>query len=294
MICTSSIKRLALALYHRQSAGALFMVLTAYFDESGTHGATSPATVVSGFLANSEQWAEFEHRFDGVCNKFGADRYHSRSLWGSKGCFEGWPLNKKGDFHHSITDIIKETLDVGFSASLSRDDYNKFYKSLNFPRKIRKDTEYGLCFRHCMYFASRYAVDVGDEVNFVLESGHKNSGDAVRVFEDFKYRMDGAHRGFIGVISFDGKESCAPLGAADMFAHNVFKMEDRGDVEEYVNEETYELGDDLASRLPKGNSDGSLRMIRCLITRKEIDLLVNIQMDQYKRRMEFGQRKTKI
>jgi hypothetical protein len=36
------------------------MVMTAYFDESGTHGAESPLVAVAGFIANLEQWSAYE------------------------------------------------------------------------------------------------------------------------------------------------------------------------------------------------------------------------------------------
>jgi hypothetical protein len=32
------------------------MVMTAYFDKSGTHGAESPVVTVAGFLARADQW----------------------------------------------------------------------------------------------------------------------------------------------------------------------------------------------------------------------------------------------
>jgi hypothetical protein len=36
------------------------MVMTAYFDESGTHGEESPVITIAGFIASADQWSSYE------------------------------------------------------------------------------------------------------------------------------------------------------------------------------------------------------------------------------------------
>jgi hypothetical protein len=45
------------------------MAMTAYFDESGTHGAESPVVLVAGFIASPEQWTLFERDLSLLLNE---------------------------------------------------------------------------------------------------------------------------------------------------------------------------------------------------------------------------------
>jgi hypothetical protein len=36
------------------------MVMTAYLDESGTHGEQSPIVTIAGFIATSAQWSSYQ------------------------------------------------------------------------------------------------------------------------------------------------------------------------------------------------------------------------------------------
>jgi hypothetical protein len=58
---------LYIALAHRWKPGRIFITLTAYFDESGTHGgdgsadhSTSPTLVMAGMMGTANQWMRFE------------------------------------------------------------------------------------------------------------------------------------------------------------------------------------------------------------------------------------------
>ena len=55
------IHELCIALEHRWKPGALFMLLTAYFDESDTHG-PAPTLIMAALLGNSRQWEIFGRR----------------------------------------------------------------------------------------------------------------------------------------------------------------------------------------------------------------------------------------
>jgi hypothetical protein len=59
---SSYVRELCIALAHRWEPERIFVILTAYLDESGTHG-DSPITVMAGVMANATQWARFEAEF---------------------------------------------------------------------------------------------------------------------------------------------------------------------------------------------------------------------------------------
>ena len=60
-------------------------------------------------------------------------------------------------------------------------------------------------------------------LNFVLELGHRNSADAVRLFAEFKNDLGPGDQAAIGTISFDYKKTCLPLAIADALVYSTFR-----------------------------------------------------------------------
>jgi hypothetical protein len=50
------------------------MVMTAYFDESGTHGAESPVVTVAGFIARADQWKRSPKMTEITANEIKGER----------------------------------------------------------------------------------------------------------------------------------------------------------------------------------------------------------------------------
>jgi hypothetical protein len=50
-------------------------MLSAYFDESGTHGG-SAAVAIAGYMATCEAWVEFEARWLAILSSFGLENFH--------------------------------------------------------------------------------------------------------------------------------------------------------------------------------------------------------------------------
>jgi hypothetical protein len=220
-----SIRTLALSLFRREYRDAPFMVMTAYFDESGTHGAESPVTIVAGFGATVAQWVGFEKLLTKLYKDFNINIYHAKDFRGTKNDFEDWDLDTKARFNSRLLRIIDMQLAFGAAALVKRADYQDHYRSRGFPRKARPDTEYGICFRaaatRSLLFIEQRARDW--PLNFVLELGHKNYSDAIRVFQDLKARPNLAPA--LGGISFVSKHDCPFLGIADQLAYNLFRNE---------------------------------------------------------------------
>ncbi len=101
------------------------------------------------------------------------------------------------------------------------------------PRKPRLDTAYGFCFRncatHCLTEAERRLGDHRKynqtKIHFVLESGHKHAGDAVRIFDEMKDALAKEGNNVMGAVTFASKGECAPLLMADFFAHTAWWMD---------------------------------------------------------------------
>jgi hypothetical protein len=51
------VRRLCVTLFHRWRPGRIFVILTSYYDEAGTHGG-SPVTVMAGVMATAKSMAQ--------------------------------------------------------------------------------------------------------------------------------------------------------------------------------------------------------------------------------------------
>jgi hypothetical protein len=92
---------------------------------------------------------------------------------------------------------------------------------------------YGLCFRWvAVWLTSLLEASLGAEkfeLNFRLESGHKNAGDVRRVFDQFK--KDEKTSAMFRSLSFHEKETFCGLQGADYVAHTTWLVENRQNVE---------------------------------------------------------------
>ena len=62
-------------------------------------------------------------------------------------------------------------------------------------------------------------------MHVVLESGHKNAGDAERVFHELKAELAATGSNLLATITFAGKEDSDPLMVADYLAHGTLMLE---------------------------------------------------------------------
>jgi hypothetical protein len=57
----------------------IFLMYTAYFDESGTHG-SSEALVIAGYVASNPQWQEFDYEWKKALEDAGVTHFHMRDF----------------------------------------------------------------------------------------------------------------------------------------------------------------------------------------------------------------------
>lgn len=214
---------LHLALAHRFEPGALYMAMTAYFDESGTHGANSPAIIVAGFGATVAQWNGCEKRLKKLFNDYAVRAFHAKEFRGTDGDFKGWDVGRKGKFLSRFLKIIDEQLAFAVSARMAPADYKQYYRENPFPRSVQPDTACGLGFRVALARSLRNYRDQPHDwpLNVVLELGHKNWQDAARTFKELK--NDPRFDRMLGTVSFATKVDCIFLGTADALAYALFR-----------------------------------------------------------------------
>lgn len=201
------------------------MILTAYFDESGTH-AGAEISGMAGFLGDARQWRKFEKRVTKLFKRFRVDVFHTIDVRRSDKDFDGWTVDRKIQFLDEFQHVINDTLESGVASFIRADDY-AYYKALSWPQGTRWDSKYGLLFRACLAqiidTVAEMEIRKEPRLRVILEDGHNNAGDALRIYNLARKRM-GQTRALEG-LSYDNKKSSLPLAAADLFAYTAWGQE---------------------------------------------------------------------
>jgi hypothetical protein len=229
---SDSIRELAEAFFYKKALRAPFMILTAYMDESGTHG-TSPVSVMAGYVADARQWRKFEKRTAKLFRRYHVDVCHAIDLKRGDGAFRGWSVDKKLSFIDELGHVKNETIELGLVCVLSNADYQEFYANLPRPRKVIKDSKYGILFRATLgglmqgiACVSRWqAINKNLRLHVVLEGGHANAADTLRLYAMCRSIFD--NRAFAG-MALKSKSDCLPLAACDMLAYGAYQVETDG------------------------------------------------------------------
>ena len=214
------------------------MIVTVYIDESGTHG--SGVTILGGWVGRLGQWATFDPKWVKLLKRNGLTYFHSRKMRGTKDEFRGWTRSRKFEFTQQAASLALKNLEFGFTISVVDDAYQDHYIAGHRPREIPLDSAYGLCFRYCLSLIPGFAKDAfGNrtlDINFILEAGHKNAGDALRIFDKVKHqRLPNEEEQkivkMLGTIAFDDKKKFPGLQVADVNAYSAFQHHTKGPLE---------------------------------------------------------------
>ena len=204
------------------------MILTAYFDESGTHGGSELA-IMAGFVADARQWQKYKKRAAKLFSRYRVVRFHCIEVRRGDGDFAGWSIDRKITFLDEFHHIVNETLERGFAAVLMADDY-AYYRAMDWPKGTRPDSQYGILFRAALSAVVDSAIEVprwrfaGEpRLKVVIEAGHRNTPDLGRLYHLFDERF-GGHNALSG-LTFENKDGNLPIAAADLLAYTIWRDE---------------------------------------------------------------------
>src|SRR6266481_415092 len=89
-------------------------ILTAYLDESGTHG-ESPIMVMAGYLGTAVQWARFEADWSVLLGRGGVTYVHAVDLFNRAAQFRSWKAEAINAFALELNQVIATHLELGFT-----------------------------------------------------------------------------------------------------------------------------------------------------------------------------------
>lgn len=179
---------------------------------------------MGGFLARVDQWQRFQRAFGTLKKKYDFNIFHTVKFKNRKDDFKGWPDSKIAEFMLDFRQITSFGLTDSVVISLDNKSFRENYKIE--PTKL--DSAYGLCFRNCLiYFlleAMKRKRNGGfPKLHVVIESGHRNVGDAKRIFSETKLEFGAI--GILQTLTIADKNRCDPLMIADFAAHSTLMLQ---------------------------------------------------------------------
>ena len=184
----------------------LFIMVLAYFDESGMHS-DSPNTVMAGFAGTQQQWEAFIPECQGILTKYNRTSLHMKKLR-FRHSTERQMLAELGPLP------LKHKLWL-FGSHVSMDDHRRIVEG-----KVEKrfSTPYMCVFQKCVYEAARLATRAKDAVilNFEENREHKTP------IEDMRELVNERRQHLIHDIRTVPKQHSPALQAADYLAFQLY------------------------------------------------------------------------
>ncbi len=188
----------------------LVIMLSAYFDESGT-AADSLVTCVAGYVFEPEQCVRFDAEWNDVLNAAGIKRFHMVECAQRTGEFRGRSNDECDAVARQLIGIIKRRARIGIVASISEADFEQGDPGWG----------YVFCLNWCLSGVAAWInsqQNFPSKISYFFEAGHNRQGLANKTMEDFQKRpllMDGAR---YHSHSFISKSDARPIQAADLLA----------------------------------------------------------------------------
>ena len=200
------------------------MCLTAYLDESGTHG-DSAAVSVAGYLSTPDRWVEFSREWTDVRERFHIPFFHMTDFANSAKQFAGWDEEMKRERLPLFLNVInKYTIaSVGFVLPRVAFDYLISHDTADYM-----GGPYGL-------LAAKVFMEVGTmmcltgvrgRVMYYYEDGAEGKGQVERLAHALQASPTNRERHRFLDLEFKDKVDFAPLQAADILAYELYRRVD--------------------------------------------------------------------
>jgi hypothetical protein len=268
------------------------MIVTAYIDESGTHG--GEFVIVGGVVSTVAKWNDFDRLWRKLLARHGVPYFHGVEFRNRRGVFA--KFNPASGVHliERINALIQRRAACGFSIRLDRADYREAWIAGPPIKGVQLDSQYGVCFRFILaLLPDLLSRSFGRDdlvVNIIMESGDKSigAGDAQRVLAQIKREVPEIGR-HLGTLTIGDKRRHPGLQAADAIAYNAFREEGSvagPDLAEFVDQGTLRDAKDIV--------DAKCPIFRCHATPEVLRSMRQGLEDWKAARREFGARTPRL
>lgn len=189
-------------------------MISAYFDESGTHD-SSQVFVVAGLISTPASWEHLTKEWQRALCDEGVQEFHATDCAVGAGEYDGWNRERRNAFYKRMTGIAAQWATGRTWTAVIMHDY----------RQILKDgLPYALGAMGCASRICRYSLGLGGKpfVPYVFEQGGRDSGEILKAFSELRER-EHSNLYHMGPLTIGTRSEFLPLQAADLHAYEVYK-----------------------------------------------------------------------
>lgn len=234
-LCAKSqleVGRLEHILSHREDCKRVHVAaLTAYFDDSGTHG-DSLTVVVAGFVSSPNQWRRFTREWTKASAEYGFSAFHFAEFLANNQHSEFDDTQKWNDKYRAIvlrklSSIAAQHSVHAFSASISRADYDELVKG-DFRHDVGEHFTFAV--RAVLGFIEQWRADQGikEPIEYIFSTMKGQPKKEIDGVFDGALKSDNPLHKFgigPGCHSFRDMRQILPLQAADLLAGCVYQRD---------------------------------------------------------------------
>jgi len=204
----------------------ILVMLTAYFDDSGTHD-DSNVVIIAGLSGNQHQWQAFENAWRAKLQspspgKPPLSRFHMYECHHAKGEFAGWSRTATEFLAHELGQIIIKNGIWAYGCAVLRKDWDANVAGV--IRQVLGDAE-GFCARQCLQMTLIWGSSfTGDSsIAFVFDNRPHRVWELEKLYALFKNEGErGNKRPKLTSVSVASSKQLLPLQGADLLAWEFY------------------------------------------------------------------------
>ena len=168
--------------------GVDWIIVFAYFDETGTHD-SAPDTVVAGYLFSKDGAKRFRQTFMETIypllppDKYGRRIYHSTKCIGGYEPYDTLSIDDREHIVDLMVDAIKNSVALGCVVGMEKQEYAKALANSPILRQLA-GSEYTVCLHRCIENMAAWVneKEIQGRIQYVFEAGCKHQQEANDIF----------------------------------------------------------------------------------------------------------------
>lgn len=238
------IRALVAGMNPRARAGRCFLMLQAFFDDSGT-GLDSPAFVFAGYAADHAKWESFSIEWDRVLKRphrlkpNGLAYFKASEAMARQGEFWGWTEDERDDRLRDLFALIPPHALTGCFSVIPVHAYKRVFtgrfthSTFDHPYLVMLYSVFPILMKRLD------TVGIFESVKFIFDSSEGHEAKIHSTWETFVETIPEQYKDrIVRTVGFESEKDFPPLQAADAIAWYIrrqFFENDRGNVD-YRNE----------------------------------------------------------